>query len=89
MIDCIVNIYKIGKELGLTNKEIFSLFFFKKSKHETFSIFLRVFLIIITVSFLSFLIVLSYIYVEKNTYPAGTKYSTVKIGDFRLKKDIL
>lgn len=89
MIYNIVSIYKIGKELGLTKKEIFSLFFFKKSRHGAFSIVLCVFLIIITVTFLSFLIVLSYIYIEKNIYTTGTKYSTVKIKDFPLQKDIL
>ncbi|MFX0002023.1 MAG: hypothetical protein ACFE9C_01150 [Candidatus Hodarchaeota archaeon] len=87
MIDTIFRIYKIGKELGLTKREISSLFFFKNSRGRTFSIVLLVLIIVITITTLSVLTVFVYILIERNTYPTGTKYSTVKISDFRLEKN--
>ncbi|MFW9895684.1 MAG: hypothetical protein ACFFD7_07760 [Candidatus Thorarchaeota archaeon] len=41
----------------------------------------------LTITTLAVLIVFSYIQIERNTYPTGTRYSTVKIKDFRLIRD--
>jgi hypothetical protein len=87
MIENIINIFKIGKELGLTKREISSLFFFKNSKHGILSIVLFIFLVVLTFTTLVVLIVFAYIQIERNTYPTGSRYSTVKIKDFRLKRE--
>ena len=84
MIGNFIRIYKIGRELGLTTKEIKRLWFFDNPKHATLSI-LKMIIIIITFSLIS--IMIFYILINRNTYPAGTKYSTVKIEDFQLKND--
>ncbi len=84
MIGPFVRIYKIGRELGLNKKEIKRLWFFNNPKHATLSI-LKMIIIIITFSVIS--IMIFYILINRNTYPAGTKYSTVKIEDFQLKND--
>jgi len=87
MIDYIIKIYKIGKELGLTKREISSLFFFKNPRRGILTILLYMLLIIITITFLSVIIMFSSIQIERDTYPTGARYSTVKIKDFRLKGD--
>ncbi len=83
MISNILNIYKIGKELGLNKKEINRLVFFKNHKYSL----LLIILTIITFTFLALIIAFSYVQIDSNTYPIGTKYSTVKIKDFRLKRN--
>jgi uncharacterized membrane protein YkgB len=85
MIDNIIRIYKIGKELGLTKSEISSLIFFKNPKHRMLSIVLFIILVVITVTTLSVLIVFANIEIERYTYPTGARYSTVKLKNFRLK----
>jgi hypothetical protein len=85
MIQDIIEVYRIGKELGLSKKEISSLFFFENSKHRTMSTVLFIFLVVLTLTTLAVLILFAYIQIERNTYPTGTKYSTVRIKDFRLK----
>lgn len=87
MIDNIIRIYRIGKELGLTKSEISSLLFFKNHRFGKLSIGLIEILTIITITFLSVLIVYSYIQIERDTYPTGSKYSSVRIKDFPLKGD--
>jgi len=83
MIDNIIRIYKIGRELGLTKREISSLLFFKNPR--LWRLLILLIILIITVS--AILIVFSYIQIARDTYPTGAKYSTVKIKDFRLKGD--
>ncbi len=87
MIDNIIKIYRVGKELSLTKSEINSLLFFKNRRHGRLSIELLIILIIITITSISLLIVYSYIHLERDTYPTGSKYSTVRIKDFKLKRD--
>jgi len=84
MIKDIIEFYKIGKELGLTKREITSLFIFKNPRQGILSTFLYVLLLIIASVFFAILIV-GYIQLERNIYPTGTRYSTVKIKDFRSK----
>jgi len=85
MIDNIVRIYKIGKELGLTKREITKQFFVKKTKYQILSIVLLILLIVISVISVSILIGYAYLEIERHTYPTGARYSTVKLKDFRLK----
>jgi len=87
MIDNIIRLFQIGKELGLTKREISSLFLFKNPRHRTLSMILFIFLTVLTITTLSILIAYSFIQVERDTYPTGSKYSTVKIKDFRLKRE--
>ncbi|MHA1319794.1 MAG: hypothetical protein ACTSQ1_08255 [Promethearchaeota archaeon] len=77
-----IQLYKIGKELGLSKKEINNVLFYDSTKN-------RVVLLIISIiifSIVGYFIVLFIESTISNTYPTGTKYSTVKIKDFDKKK---
>ena len=86
----LIQLYKIGRELGLDKKEIDKVFFYDNFKDKHFG---GIFLIII-VLFIGFLIILTSLSVypnssyipSNNTYEAGTLYSTVRIKDFNEKK---
>ena len=78
----LINLHKIGKELGLTKKEINKVLFYDKDKN-------KVILLIISIIFFSIIGYFIVLIIESaihNTYPSGTKYSTVKIKDFNKKK---
>lgn len=78
----LIQLYKIGKELGLSKKEINKVLFYDSTKN-------RVVLLIISIiifSIVGYFIVLFIESTISNTYPTGTKYSTVKIKDFDKKK---
>jgi len=78
----LIQLYKIGKELGLSKKEINKVLFYDSTKN-------RVVLLIISIiifSIVGYFIVLFIESTISNTYPSGTKYSTVKIKDFDKKK---
>ena len=81
----IFQIYKIGKELGLSRKEISANFEFK----DRYPLFLAIILII----FLSVFLVLFWnigiaLYANRpdSIYPSGTLYSSVRLKDFKDKK---
>ena len=78
----IIQLFKIGKELGLTKKEINRVLLFGNSKHT----FLYISLLVISFIFFGIIIIILGIEASKNTYAAGTFYSTVKIEDFDKKK---
>ncbi len=83
MIDDIIRLYKIGKELGLTKKEINYILFYKNRKPFVNSIlFWIIFLIILIVTFFTLSIMALNVDLNNSTYPSGTKYSTVKIKEF-------
>lgn len=82
MFEKIFQIYKIGKELGLNKKEINKILLFENSKHPTLYLVLMILAIIATGA----LVIIFGITIAKNTYPAGTLYSTVKKKDFKNKK---
>jgi hypothetical protein len=73
---------KIGKELGLSKKEINRVFLFGNSKHSI----LYILLMIAAFIFIGFVIIILAVDASRNIYPAGTFYSTVKIKDFKGKK---
>ncbi len=78
----LIQLHKIGKELGLSKKEINKVLFSDNIKNRT--ILLIIF--IITFSIVAYFIGLFIESTISNTYPSGTKYSTVKIKDFDKKK---
>ena len=81
MID-LIQLHKIGKELGLSIKEVNKDLFYDNTKN-------KVILLIVLILSLAFLGYCIGIFIEStinNTYPSGTKYSTVKIKDFDKKK---
>lgn len=81
MLKDIFQLYNTGKELGLSKKEMNKILLFRNSKYSM----LYIILLIIAVSALGFLIIILGIEAAKNTYPSGTKYSTVKEKDFKTK----
>ena len=83
MFDEIISLYKVGKELGLTKKEIKNILFYKNRKSFVNSIlFWIIFLIILIVTFFTISIVFLNVDLNNSTYPSGSRYSTVKIKDF-------
>ena len=75
-------LYKIGKELGLSKKEINRVLLFNNSRYPL----LYKILMIITFIFVGVIIIILGIEASRHIYPAGTLYSTVKIKDFKGKK---
>ena len=79
-------LYQIGKELGLTRKEINGLLFFNDKTNSLkgriiFHIILLFFMILIGIVLLGFIVYPN----TGDTYPSGTKYSTIRIKDFKKK----
>ena len=75
----IIQLFKIGKELGLNKKEINKILIFDNRKH----IILYKSLLIISFIFFGVIIIILGIEASRNTYAAGTYYSTVRIKDFK------
>ena len=75
-------LHQIGKELGLSRKEVNKVLFYDNTKNRV--ILLIIF--IITFSIVGYFLGLFIESTISNTYPSGTKYSTVKIKDFDKKK---
>jgi len=82
MMKDLIQLFKIGKELGLSKKEINKVLIFDNSKH----ILLYKSLLIISFIFFGIIIIILGIEASRNTYGAGTFYSTVKEKDFKGKK---
>ena len=82
MLGNFFQLYKIGKELGLSKKEINRIFLFDDSRNPL----LFKFLLIIVFIFLGIFVIILGIETSRHIYPAGTLYSTVKIKDFKSKK---
>lgn len=82
MMKDIIQLFKIGKELGLSKKEINRVLIFDNSKHTL----LYRSLLIISFIFFGIIIIILGIEASRNTYAAGTFYSTVKKKDFKGNK---
>ena len=82
MMKDIIQLFKIGKELGLSKKEINRVLIFDNSKHTL----LYRSLLIISFIFFGIIIIILGIEASRNTYAAGTFYSTVKEKDFKGNK---
>jgi len=78
----IIQLFKIGKELGLSKKDINKVLIFDNSKHTL----LYKSLLIISFIFFGIILIILGIEASRNTYAAGTFYSTVRIKDFNEKK---
>ena len=83
MLENFFQLYKIGKELGLSKKEINRVFLFDDSRNP---LFLKILMIIVSIVLGIFVIILG-IEASRHIYPAGTLYSTVKIKDFDKKNE--
>ena len=86
MIGDIIRLYRIGRELGLSKKDLNRILLFDDTKRPrvyTLLLFLILFLILIVSIFSTFTI---QSYVFKNTYARGTMYSTIQIKDFKIQK---
>jgi len=82
MMKDLIQLHKIGKELGLTKKEINKVLFYDNVKNKVILLIIS----IIIFSIVGYFLVLFIESAISNTYPSGTKYSTVKIKDFDKKK---
>jgi ABC-type phosphate/phosphonate transport system permease subunit len=82
VIDNLFQLVKIGKELGLSKKEITKVLLFNNTKNPT----LYTILMILAIIFSGIIIIFIAIVVARNIYPAGALYSTVKTKDFKAKK---
>ena len=82
MIDNFFQLVKIGKEFGLSKKEITKVLLFNDTKNPI----LYTILMIIAIIFSGIIIIFIAIVVSRNIYPAGALYSTVKTKDFKAKK---
>jgi hypothetical protein len=81
----IAQFYKLGKQLGLSKREINNILLFK-SKYPLI-LFLVVIALLSVLAFLFWDIALFlYANSKKPLYPSGTGYSSVKIQDFKMKK---
>ncbi|MFX0042855.1 MAG: hypothetical protein ACFE8L_08075 [Candidatus Hodarchaeota archaeon] len=82
MFKHIFQLYNVGKDLGLSKKEINKILIFDNTRHPTLYLVL---LIIAIVAFGVIVIILG-IVVARNVYPQGALYSTVKKKDFKRKR---
>jgi len=78
----LIQLYKIGKGLGLSKKEVNRVLFYDNIKSRT----ILLIILIIVFAIVGYFIGLFIESTISNTYPSGTKYSTVKIKDFDKKK---
>ena len=86
MISTIAQLYRFGKFLGLSKKEVNNSLFFKK--HQTSFRILFIFILIVSASILLFFLISIGLNAVDSTYPSGTKYSTTKLKDFDKKNEI-
>ena len=82
MMKDLIQLFKIGKDLGLSKKEINRVFLFDDKRY---SLFYKI-LLIISFIFFGIIIIILGIEASRNTYAAGTYYSTIRIKDFNEKK---
>ncbi len=81
----IIKLYKIGKELGLTRKEINSVLIFKNRFPLILALMVIIILTVFTVLFWNIALIL-YMRTTEPVYPEGTLYSSVSLKDFKDKK---
>ncbi|MFX1323245.1 MAG: hypothetical protein ACFFAQ_16550 [Promethearchaeota archaeon] len=82
MIDDIIRLYKVGKELGLTRKEINKVLLFDKSTRPRVYNFLLLLVLFLFLIFSVFFVLTIRSYIDSNTYARGTLYSTIEGKDF-------
>ncbi|MFX1569206.1 MAG: hypothetical protein ACFFCV_12650 [Promethearchaeota archaeon] len=82
----ILKIYKIGKELGLSRKEINASMFFRNRYPLILSLMLLIILTIFAILFWNIAII-TYAKSMEPVYPRGTLYSSVNLKEFKIKKN--
>ncbi len=80
-----IQLYQIGKELGLTRKEINGSFFFKEETHSLKNRIIFHIILLIIMTLIGVAIVLLGFSISEDTYPSGSRYSTIRIKDFKKK----
>lgn len=89
MIGDIIKFYEVGKELGLTKKEINQIMIFDNSKHAyLWRLLLIVVMFLIIIGWFNFLTIIVG-KINENVYPSGAMYSTVKLKDFKKKFQVI
>jgi len=83
MLENFFQLYRIGKELVLSKKEINRVFLFDDSRYP---LLFKILMIIVFI-FLGIFVIILGIEASRHIYPAGTLYSTVKIKDFKSKNE--
>ncbi len=81
----IFQFYKIGKELGLTRKEIDSVLLFKNRSPLILTLMLIIILAVFAFLFWN-MALLFYMRTTEPVYPRGGLYSSISIKDFKDKK---
>ena len=81
----VLQLYKIGKELGLSRKEINSVLLFKNRYPLVLALMLIIFLSVFAILFWNVALIL-YAKTTEPVYPRGTLYSSISLKDFRDKK---
>ena len=81
----IFQLYKIGKELGLSREEINSTLLFKNRFPLILALMLIVFIAVFTIFFWNVAILL-YAKSTESVYPRGAAYSSISLKDFRDKR---
>lgn len=89
MLGNIIKMYRIGKELGLTRREIKKILLFDNSKHPIFYNLLIIIALVLLLIFSIYSIRTILAYVFRNTYARGTMYSTINIKDFQNRDHLL
>ncbi|MFX0076019.1 MAG: hypothetical protein ACFE96_11290 [Candidatus Hermodarchaeota archaeon] len=82
MFENLFQLVKIGKELGLSKKEIRKVLLFNNTKNPVLYTILLIVAIICTGIIVVFIVIVT----ARNVYPAGALYSTAKPKDFKKKK---
>ena len=81
----IMQLYKIGKELGLSRKEINSTLFFKDRLPLIIALMMIIILSVFAIFFWNAALVL-YAKSTEAVYPRGTLYSSISLKDFKDQK---
>ncbi|MFX1323242.1 MAG: hypothetical protein ACFFAQ_16535 [Promethearchaeota archaeon] len=77
----LVKFFEIGKELGLSKKEISRVFLFEGTHSVLYKLLLVLFFVVVSV-----VVVIAIIFISRALYPSGALYSTVKLNDLKKKK---
>ena len=83
MFDEIIPFFKIGKNLGIKEDQINGVF--HDYIHKTSFRILLILISIVSYFILIFFLISNGISAADSTYPSGTRYSTIKIKDFKNK----
>jgi len=81
----IFKLYNIGKELGLTKKEINSILLFKNRYSLILALIIIIILSVFGILFWNIALIL-YAKSTEPVYPSGGRYSSISITDFKDKK---